>query len=191
MSLEFYAANVKEIINEVQGDVAKLNNSGDFNGLTTQSLYEKLKSARNSLEEMEHELIMVPTNEKQKAINRINAFRNDINQLEERLKTGTQRTQLLGDASSLPNTARESFQEAQNSMSEAVKIGNNILTSLNDQKQKILHSIDGVSGIDAVVASASSITQRMKQRQNQNKLITYGVIVLLVIGILLLLYLAF
>ena len=191
MSLDFYAANVKEIINEVQGDVAKLNSSGDFSTLTTQSLYDKLRSARNSLQEMEHELIMVPTNEKQAAINKINSFRNDLNQLEDKLKSGQQRSQLLGDASSLPNTARESFQEAQNSMSEAVKIGNNILTSLNDQKQKILHSIDGVTGIDSVVASASSITQRMKQRQNQNKMITYGVIVLLVIGIFLLLYIAF
>ena len=169
MSLDFYANNVRGIIDEIQGDIAKLNPS-DFSALAVQTFQEKIRSAKNSIEEMEHQLIMLSSSEKQTVINRINSYKKEIQILEEKLQSGKQRAQLFGDVSSLPPAQRESFAEASNAVSESVKIGSNILASLNDQKAKILHSIDGVHDIDRITESAGSITSRMRQRQNQNNL---------------------
>ena len=121
MSIEFYAQNIRGIIDEVNNDMIKMSSS-DYKTLAVQTCLDKLRGAKNSIDDMERELILVPINEKTQVTNRIKGYRNEIANLEEKLQNGKQRAMLLGDASNLPSAPKETYDDAANAMSETVKI---------------------------------------------------------------------
>lgn len=193
MSVDFYIEHVRGIIDEVKFDLSKLESvKSDSRIPLIDQMLEKIKGANDSLDEIQHGMVYVATNEKQNVARTLQQLRNDIDSLENRLTTNRQRTQLMAGASSAPNlSVQDSLLEISQTMSESQSIGNGILTQLSNQRNKLLHAHGNVHEIDDTVSKASQVVARMIQRANQNKMIAYGCVALLVLGILLILYLWF
>ncbi|EAY14985.1 Vesicle transport v-SNARE protein [Trichomonas vaginalis G3] len=194
MSAEFYSEEIKGIIREVTNDAHKMD-SGELQWTepVIEDMLNKISGAKDALTELENEIILVTTNEKYEYQKLVQNYKTEISNLEDKLKTTQKRVALLANAkvTDRERQAAVSLNETQAVMSQTVDIGNGILTSLRDQRTKLLNTHQHVHEIDATVDDTGNIVSRMFKRQNKNKLITYGVVGLLILGILLILYLKF
>ncbi|WFD25487.1 t-SNARE VTI1 [Malassezia nana] len=71
---------------------------------------------------------------------------------------------------------------------ETEDVGANILQDLRRQREQIEHSRDTLHGADAHIDRSTRTLQQMIRRAQQQKLVTYGIITVLVLLILLILY---
>lgn len=65
------------------------------------------------------------------------------------------------------------------------ELGIQILADLQRQRETIVHSRDALAGIDENVSRSRQILASMSRRILQNKLLMWGVVALLVLGVLL------
>ncbi|EAY06157.1 Vesicle transport v-SNARE protein [Trichomonas vaginalis G3] len=192
MSVDFYLEHVKGILDEVKGDMKKIeSDKSEWKITIIDNMLDKIHGAKESLKEIQSEMNLVPTTEKYNVMKSVQQYSNDIELIENSLNNNRQRSQLMAGATPQSMGVQESLIGISQTMSETNNIGNGILTQLSNQRNKLMHAHGNVHQIDDTVSQARQVVQRMIQRANQNKLIAYGCVALLVIGILLVLYIYF
>lgn len=192
MSVDFYLEHVKGILDEVKGDMKKIeSDKSEWKITIIDNMLDKIHGAKESLKEIQSEMSLVPTTEKYNVMKSVQQYSNDIELIENSLNNNRQRSQLMAGATPQSMGVQESLIGISQTMSETNNIGNGILTQLSNQRNKLMHAHGNVHQIDDTVSQARQVVQRMIQRANQNKLIAYGCVALLVIGILLVLYIYF
>lgn len=194
MSAEFYSEEINRVVTEVTSDTKKMD-AGEMQWTipAIDNMIEKINGARDALQELESQMVLVSTNEKNTYQSLITNYSKQIEMLEEKLQINKKRVKILGNTRPAIKERQEAvlLNETNQIMSETVDIGNGILSSLKDQRTKLLNVHENVTEIDHTVDETGNVVSRMFKRHNKNKLLTYLVVFLLVFGILLLLYLKF
>ncbi|GAQ81123.1 vesicle transport protein [Klebsormidium nitens] len=101
-----------------------------------------------------------------------------------------QRNRLLQTTDRL-NQSGERIKESKRVAIETEDIGAQILGSLSQQRETLLHARGTLHGVDDNIGKSRQILNRMAQRIRTNKIIMYGIIAALVFAIILILYFKF
>lgn len=98
-----------------------------------------------------------------------------------------QRQKLLNTNASIERSSHR-LQEATRTALESESVGSSILNNLRIQRDQILNARDTLSEADTYVDRSLKTLKSMTRRMATNKIITYGIIVVLILLILLVLY---
>lgn len=98
-----------------------------------------------------------------------------------------QRQKLLNTNASIERSSNR-LQEATRTALESESVGSSILNNLRIQRDQILNARDTLSEADTYVDRSLRTLKSMTRRMATNKIITYGIIVILILLIMLVLY---
>lgn len=98
-----------------------------------------------------------------------------------------QRQKLLNTNASIERSSNR-LQEATRTALESESVGSSILNNLRIQRDQILNARDTLSEADTYVDRSLRTLKSMTRRMATNKIITYGIIVVLILLIMLVLY---
>lgn len=126
---------------------------------------------------------------------RLKALRSDLGRFQRGLEL-LQRNQLLHDedreqgfeTGADPSQGLLSLERTHRMALEAEQIGANVLSDLRRQREQLTHAARTLRDTDQDLDTSNRILREMLRRMRTNKVITIGVIALLVLAILLVLY---
>lgn len=166
-----------------------------------------LDDCHDLLDSMNLEVQQIATNQRSSFNTKIRNYRKDFDGLKKQLKSlmdDKDRRQLFGsdenDAANfdqrqkLLNTnasierSTQRLSEATRSAIESESVGSSILNNLRSQRDQILNARETLSEADTYVDRSLRTLKSMSRRLATNKLITYGIIALLILLIFLVLY---
>ncbi|KAH0795323.1 Vesicle transport v-SNARE protein [Histomonas meleagridis] len=188
MSFDFYEGHVQSCLEEARN----LINSSQIkdNPRNIELARTKLDNAKSASEELQREIFLLPTNDRASAQRRYQQLKEQIASIEDSFQSLINRQQLLGNNYDLHKAASVdySLSKAAQYGEESIEIGKGVLSNLSQQREKLLHGMENVDAIRNSVHNSSSIVNGMHAIQRQNKMIMWGIVVLLVLAILLILY---
>lgn len=171
------------------------------------SIESSIDDCLDLLDSMSLEVQQIATHQRSSYNAKVRTYRNDIDRIKKDLKNlmdDKDRRQLLGgphngDVDSnqrqkLLNTnatierSSQRLEDATRTARESETVGSSILNNLRSQRDQILNARDTLSEADTYVDRSLRTLKSMTRRMATNKLITYGIIVILVLLILLVLY---
>lgn len=166
-----------------------------------------LDDCHDLLDSMILEVQQIATNQRSSFNTKIRSFRTDLDDLKKQLKNVmddkdrrqlfgsdetnstnfTQRQKLLNTNASIERSTQR-LNEATRTAIESESIGSSILNNLRSQRDQILNARETLSEADTYVDRSLKTLKSMSRRLATNKLITYGIIALLILLIFLVLY---
>lgn len=166
-----------------------------------------LDDCHDLLDSMNLEVQQIATHQRSSYNAKVRTYRSDLDKLKNDLKNlmdDKDRRQLFGAGSAdeenfnqrqkLLNTnasierSTQRINEATRTALESESVGSSILNNLRSQRDQILNARDTLSEADTYVDRSLRTLKSMTRRMATNKLITYGIIGLLILLILLVLY---
>lgn len=158
------------------------------------------------LDSMSLEVQQIATNLRSSYNAKLRSYRSDIDRLKKDLKGAmddkdkrqlfngsqseegyTQRQKLLNTNASIERSSQR-LQDATRTAMESETVGSSILNNLRSQRDQILNARDTLSEADTYVDRSLKTLKTMTRRMATNKLITYGIIAVLILLIFLVLY---
>ena len=194
MSLEFYESHIQTSIDYAQN---KINLSFEVFGQQKLELIEEsekeIKNAKIGLTELTNQIILLNTNERIIIQRKLQLFQSRINEIEQLILNNKSRSKLFGQNIDVKSsiTIDESIKNTVNSLNETNDIGKGILSTLDDQKKKLLNAHGNLLNMGESVQTTTSIVNKMEKTQKSNKIIMYSIICLLIFAILFIIYLSF
>ncbi|AWU76566.1 uncharacterized protein C5L36_0C04960 [Pichia kudriavzevii] len=171
------------------------------------SIESSIDDCLDLLDSMSLEVQQIATHQRSSYNAKVRTYRNDIDRIKKDLKNlmdDKDRRQLLGGSHNgdvdsnqrqkLLNTnatierSSQRLEDATRTARESETVGSSILNNLRSQRDQILNARDTLSEADTYVDRSLRTLKSMTRRMATNKLITYGIIVILVLLILLVLY---
>jgi hypothetical protein len=191
-SCSLYEEMIESCLNEAQRAIAEAQNAPPKNALLP-GARGKIDQALTGLSELQRELLLLPTNERQSAQRRFQQLRSRVTQTEEALTAEGQRLALLGDSYNAKRTAQVDHALARTAQmgEESVEIGERIIGDLSRQREKLTNAHGNLDLINTSVKSTGGLVGKMAKVQRQNNLMKWGLIVLMIIAIGIVLYLKF
>jgi len=101
--------------------------------------------------------------------------------------TGSQRERLLNTTARLDRTSNR-LASGKQQLQETEELGADIMRSLHSQRETINHARDTLHGADDNITKSRKVLSSMARRFFQNKMIMYGIILMLVTAIALIIY---
>jgi len=159
-----------------------------------------IEEAEEILSQMEVELTSLPPSEKTLCAPKVKSFKQEFKKLKDTANKAHERAQLLGPGIAsdqrnrlLAGTERlqdgsRRLEEAKRVAMETEAIGVSTLEDLNRQREQILKARDTLQSADGWIVKSQGLLRDMHKRMNQNKVITAGIIFLLVALILVIIY---
>ncbi|KAF9433749.1 hypothetical protein BGZ76_009029 [Entomortierella beljakovae] len=188
---------------------------GEIKKQTLRATDREIDEANEILQQMEMELLNLPTGSRTRLQARLRGYKGELEKLKQTLKRAqstsrstSDRDELLGgssggidlDAASMDQRTRllngtdrlaESSRRLQDSHKIALEteaLGAGILTDLRGQREQIVHTRNTLLEADSNIDKASRTLKGMARRMATNKLITASIIAVLVFLILFVLY---
>jgi hypothetical protein len=153
----------------------------------------RLDQALTGLNELQREILLLPTNDRLAAQRRYQELKSRVSQTEESLTAAMQRKQLLGNSFNAHQAASVDHALARTAQfgAESVEIGERIIGDLSHQREKLTNAHGNVDLINTSVNSTGNLVGKMTKVQRQNNLMKWGMIALMIIAIGFVLYLKF
>jgi vesicle transport through interaction with t-SNAREs protein 1 len=159
------------------------------------------------LDSMTLEVQQIATNERSTYNAKVRSYKSDLDKIKKELKglmddkdrrqlfngasddeeNFNQRQKLLNTNASIERSSQR-IQEATRTALESESVGSSILNNLRSQRDQILNARDTLNEADTYVDRSLRTLKSMTRRMATNKLITYGIIAILILLILLVLY---
>ena len=161
------------------------------------------------VDSMSLEIQQIATHERAMYNSKLRTYRSDLDKLKKNLKNlmddkdrrqlfngnnssetdegFNQRQKLLNTNASIERSSQR-LNEATRTAIESESVGSSILNNLRSQRDQILNARDTLSEADTYVDRSLKTLKTMTRRLATNKLITYGIIVVLVLLIFLVIY---
>lgn len=188
-SFEVFESHISQCITEAQNLLREATLQGNPSLITEAK--KKIDDARVTSGELQRELVMLPTNDKQQAQRRYQTIKEQIADLESRIQSTYDRQQLLGESYDLRKSASNSanLNKIQQYGVEAISFGTEVKSNLKSQRERLLNIDNNINSTDTIVSSASNMIGSMTRTQRTNKIIMYAVVALLVFAIVFIIYL--
>ncbi|OHS99127.1 Vesicle transport v-SNARE protein [Tritrichomonas foetus] len=190
-SYEFYESHIQTCIDEAHAFISEAQLKSNPQKLN--DARQRVDQAKATSEELKREMFLLPTNDRAAAQRRYQQILERITRLEENLQSTINRQQLMGGEYDLRRAASvdQSLARTASLGEESINIGKGILSNLSTQKDQLLGSMSNVDLINSSVSSTGRLVGKMERTQRQNKMIMWGVVVLLAVAILALFYLRY
>ena len=204
-----YEADFNLAYSDAQGKLQQVYGSEDVDRRI--EIMKQVESAiddcHDLLDSMNLEVQQIATHQRSSYNAKVRTYRNDLDKIKNDLKSlmdDKDRRQLFGNGADegedfnqrqkLLNTnasierSSQRIQEATRTALESETVGSSILNNLRSQRDQILNARDTLGEADTYVDRSLRTLKSMTRRMATNKLITYGIIAVLIILIFLVLY---
>ncbi|KAL2915280.1 t-SNARE VTI1 [Polyrhizophydium stewartii] len=184
--------------------------AGDQRKLIQNQLLRELEEADEIIGQMEMELVSLPAGQRSSLSPRVQQYKEELKRFKKELQkksaaaaSTSERDQLLGNSTvvdleaasmdqrgrllqgteRLQNSSRR-LEDARRVALETEQIGINTLSDLNAQREQIIRTQNRLGTADSWIAKSQGVLKTMQRRLAQNKLLSAGIITLLVFLIL-------
>lgn len=205
-----YEADFNLAYSDAQGKLQQLYGSEDENRRieVMKQVESAIDDCHDLLDSMNLEVQQIATHQRSPYNAKVRTYRNDLDKIKNDLKSlmddkdrrqlfGTtgqdegedfnQRQKLLNTNASIERSSQR-IQEATRTAMESESVGSSILNNLRSQRDQILNARDTLGEADTYVDRSLRTLKSMTRRMATNKLITYGIIAVLIMLIFLVLY---
>ncbi|OAJ39924.1 hypothetical protein BDV3_005647 [Batrachochytrium dendrobatidis] len=185
---------------------------GDQRKILQNKLQRELEEADEIIGQMEMELVSLPAQQRVSVSPRVQQYKEELKKFKKNLQkkvasggadAASERDQLLGGSANidleaanmdqrgrllqgterLQNSSRR-LEDARRIALETEQIGISTLSDLNSQREQIIRTQNRLGTADSWIAKSQGVLKTMQRRLSQNKLLTAGIIALLVFLIL-------
>ena len=204
-----YEADFNLAYSDAQGKLQQIYGSEDVDRRI--EIMKQVESAiddcHDLLDSMNLEVQQIATHQRSSYNAKVRTYRNDLEKVKNDLKSlmddkdrrqlfgsggddgedFNQRQKLLNTNASIERSSQR-IQEATRTALESETVGSSILNNLRSQRDQILNARDTLGEADTYVDRSLRTLKSMTRRMATNKLITYGIIAVLIMLIFLVLY---
>lgn len=181
---EYYEGYIRQYLGDASSIIA-----ADTDGSTLNNAIQLIDHAQSAITEVNTSLMLTTPEQK-----RFSELEQNVKNLRTLVDEKYQKIKLMSGSvqGMAPNIAAEtSVRNARGHIEEANQVAFGIIDSLGKQRAILNNSMSNLNETSMSVDNTSRVLGRMAKTQKKNKMIMYGIVVLLVVAIIVLIYISF